>query len=189
MTEVFSDSRYMIRRKVFKLFGGAFHIYDSAGAVTAYCKMKAFKLKEDLRIYRSEEMHEEIIRIAARGVIDFSAAYDVIDSSSGQKIGTLQRRGVKSMLRDEWAILDASDSPIGKIIEDSLAMAILRRVVNIVPQTFNATLRDRVVCRYKQRFNPFVFKLEIDFHPEFRDNKSLLIAGGILLAAIEGRQE
>ena len=33
-----------------------FHIYDEAGNVAFYSKMKAFKLKEDLRIYSGEDM-------------------------------------------------------------------------------------------------------------------------------------
>ncbi len=42
---------YTIRRKVLKIFGAAFHIYDPHGNLAGYCKQKAFKLKEDIRIY------------------------------------------------------------------------------------------------------------------------------------------
>lgn len=45
---------YTIRRKVLKLFGAAFHIYNPAGAVVGFCKQKAFKLKEDIRVYTDE---------------------------------------------------------------------------------------------------------------------------------------
>ena len=54
----FQENQYVIRKKILKLFGGAFHIYNSAGAVVGYTKMKAFKLKEDLRMYESEAMQK-----------------------------------------------------------------------------------------------------------------------------------
>jgi uncharacterized protein YxjI len=38
----FGQSRYVIRRKFFKIFGDAFHIYDEAGQVLFYSKLKAF---------------------------------------------------------------------------------------------------------------------------------------------------
>ena len=44
----FGQRRYMIRRKFFKLFGGAFHIYDDAGHVVFYSKMKSFGLRRAL---------------------------------------------------------------------------------------------------------------------------------------------
>src|SRR5688500_795205 len=35
---VFQHKTYLIRRKVLKLFGGAFHVYDAAGSVIGYSK-------------------------------------------------------------------------------------------------------------------------------------------------------
>ena len=52
----FQHNTYLIRQKIFKLFGAAFHIYDPAGNVAFYSKQKAFKLKEDIRIYTNEDM-------------------------------------------------------------------------------------------------------------------------------------
>lgn len=48
ITEVFTHENYLVRRKIFKLFGAAFHIYDPSGKVAFYSKQKAFKLKEDI---------------------------------------------------------------------------------------------------------------------------------------------
>lgn len=72
-----SGEKYTIRRKVLKIFGAAFHIYDAQGQVIGYCKQAAFKLKEDLRIYTDESMQRELLRISARHIIDFGATYDI----------------------------------------------------------------------------------------------------------------
>jgi uncharacterized protein YxjI len=188
----FGQRRYLLRKKFFKLFGGAFHIYDDAGNVAFYSKMKAFKLKEDLRVFTSEEMNEEVLSIKARNILDISATYDVTDTASGQKIGALRRKGLKSILRDEWLILDANDQEIGNIQEDSLALALVRRLLsNLVPQTFTGTLGGTPVLTFRQHFNPFIQKIALDFSVDTggKLDRRLGIAAAVLLCAIEGRQQ
>ena len=186
----FSENEYLIRRKILKLLGGAFHVYDAHNSVVAYSKMKAFKLKEDLRMFTGEDMEKELFRIQARNIIDFAATYDVFDSSTGSKIGALRRRGLKSIFADEWLILDAQDREIGTIKEDSLLMAFVRRfLVNIIPQSYHCTIQDRPACTFKQNFNPFVMKIRVRFEECPDVDRNLVMAGGLLLCAIEGKQK
>lgn len=186
----FGHTTYLIRRKVFKLFGGAFHIFDASGSPVFYSKQAAFKLREDIRLFTGEDMSTEILTIRARKIVDFSAAYDVIDSRSGQKVGALKRKGWKSILQDHWIIMDPNDREIGFVEEDSKLLAILRRFVNLIPQKYYAELGGTEVCTYRQKFNPFVLKLVVDFSPdtEGRLDRRLGLAAAILLSAIEGRQ-
>ena len=93
---------YTIRRKVFTFLGAKFHIYNADGALIGFCSQKAFKLKEDIRIYSDETMSNERLAINARSVIDFSAAYDVTDSVNNVKLGALRRKGLASLFRDAW---------------------------------------------------------------------------------------
>jgi uncharacterized protein YxjI len=188
----FGQSRYMIRKKFFKLFGGAFHIYDDAGNVVFYSKMKAFKLKEDLRVFTGEDMQEEVLGIKARNILDISATYDVTDTATGRKLGALRRKGLKSIIRDEWLILDANDQEVGTIQEDSMLLALVRRFLsNLVPQTFQGTLGGAPVFTFRQRFNPFIPKIDLDFSMDTggRLDRRLGIAAAVLLSAIEGRQQ
>lgn len=188
MSSVTEAAEYLIRRKVFTIVGAKFHIYDAEGNLIGFSKQKAFKLKEDIRIYSDESMTEELLWIQARNIIDFSAAYDVIDVPAQTKLGALRRRGFKSILRDAWELLDATDQLIGKIEEDSMGMAILRRFINLIPQSFHATVDGRVVAQYRQNFNPFVLKLRVSIAPDCPLDRKLLLAAGVLLVAIEGRQ-
>jgi uncharacterized protein YxjI len=182
----------MIRRKVFKLLGEAFHIYDEAGRVILYSKMKAFRLREDIRLYESDAMREELLLIAARNVIDFSAAYDVTDVPSGERVGTLKRRGISSLVRDTWLIEDAAGREIGHCEEDSLALSLVRRtVLNILPQNFTGQVDGRDVFHFRRRFNPFILKMDLDFTMDTAPllDRRLGLALGVLLSAIEGRQD
>jgi uncharacterized protein YxjI len=190
----FAHDQFTIRRQVFTFFHRKFHVYDPAGNLVLFCKAKAFKLKEDLRLYADESESQEIVRISARSIIDFSAAYDVIDSASGQKLGALRRKGLKSMFRDSWEVLDAGDRPVGTIAEDSTLKALVRRFVDIaaalMPQKFHVNLGNELAATFKQNFNPFVQKLAVDFSPDrgHRLDRLFGLASGILVMAIEGRQ-
>lgn len=192
MSEVLSANQYMIRRKVFTLFGAKFHIYDPEGRVIGFSKQKAFKLREDIRVFSDETMDEELLLIQARNIIDFSASYDVIDPADDSKLGALRRKGFSSLIRDSWEFLDAEDQLIGRIEEDSMGMALLRRFLsNLIPQTFHASADGEQLATYRVHFNPFVYKMTVTIEPDATEllDTRILLAGGILLAAIEGRQE
>jgi uncharacterized protein YxjI len=188
----FSHSTYLIRRKIFKVFGGAFHIYGPTGQLAFYSRLKAFKLKEDIRLYTGEDMKTEALVIKARQVLDISATYDVIDPSTNQEVGALKRKGLKSILKDEWIFMDTNDREIGYVKEDSTVLALVRRfLTNLIPQTYHGDIDGSQVCTFKQNFNPFVMKITADFSPDINGllDRRLGIAAAVLLSAIEGRQQ
>lgn len=178
---------YRLRRKVLKVFGASFHVYDG-DRVVAFCSQKAFALKEDIRLFADESKQTELLWIRARQVIDFAASYDVVDSASQQKVGALRRRGLRSMFRDSWLVLDVDDREIAKVEEDSTLMATLRRFLsNLIPQTFHLDCGPTAAV-LKQRFNPFVYSLDVTVPADCTLDRRLVLAVAVLLAAIEGRQ-
>lgn len=185
-------TRFLVRRKIFKLFGAAFHVYDPEGNVVFYSSLKAFKLKEEIRLYTGEDMQQEVMNIQARHVIDIAATYDVFDSLTGVKVGALKRKGLKSIFKDEWIFMDASDQQIGLVKEDSPLLAFIRRtLVNLIPQTYLLEMNSgNKVGFFKQTFNPFVMKLIVDLSEDTEGqlDRRLALAAAVLLCAIEGRQ-
>jgi uncharacterized protein YxjI len=191
---VFTQQKYVVRRKVIKLLGGAFHVYDANENVIGYSKMKAFKLKEDIRLYTGEDMTNELLTIKARSIMDLGTTYDVVDPRTQQKVGALRRKALKSMIRDEWAILNPRDQEVGLIQEDSTGLAIIRRFVDLaayfIPQKYFVTLNGVPVANFSQNKNPFVYRLTVDMTPDATGmfDRRLAIAAAILLAAVEGKQ-
>jgi len=105
----FSHDHYTIRSQFFRLFGGAFHIFAGDGALVLYSDQKRFRLKEDIRLYDDEAKTTELLRISTESVFDFSGAYGVHDSATGERVGTLKREGLSStFLRDQWQVFDAA---------------------------------------------------------------------------------
>lgn len=186
----FDHPRYMIRRKFFRIFGEGFHILDSQGQLAFFANMKGFRLKEDLRVYTGEDRAQEVLALTARGIFDFGATYEVKDTTTGERLGALRRKGLASLLRDEWAILDADDREIGRIQEDSLFFAVLRRVLPFLPQTWIASIRETEVARFHQHLSPWVLKVSVAFSTgtESLLDRRMGIAMAVLLNAVEARQ-
>jgi uncharacterized protein YxjI len=191
MQDRFTYGQYLVRRKILKLLGGAFHIYGPQGQLVFYSKMKAFKLKEDIRLYTDESMSTEVLTIKARNILDMSSTYDVVDPVANERVGALKRKGMKSIIKDEWIFLDTRDQEIGYIREDNMMLALIRRfVINWIPQSYQGEINGTTVCSFNQNFNPFVMKINLDFSQD-RNNlldRRLGIAAAILLCAIEGKE-
>ena len=185
------QTEFTIRRKILTLFGAKFHIRNQADELIGFSKQKAFRLKEDIRVYTDESMSSPLIAINARNVIDFSASYDVTDSVTGSPLGSFRRKGMASLVQDQWIVMDANGSEVAKIREDSTALALVRRFLplgNLVPQHFNiAGEKGESFGEYRTHFNPFVHRMTVTVFENSQLNPMLLLAGGILIIAIEGR--
>jgi len=187
--------RYTIRRKVLQLFGASFHIHDAQGRVVGFSSQKAFKLREDVRIFADESRSRELLAIRARQVVDWSAAYDVVDSTEERKVGTLRRKGWSSLVRDTWEVLDADERPVARLQEDSTVMALLRRLLsNLIPQRFHleplqAAAAPGALATMQVRFNPFVYRLDVEVLDPAAVDPRLVLATAVMLAAVEGRQQ
>jgi uncharacterized protein YxjI len=192
MNPIFQFPTYLLKRQAIALTG-KFRFYDPAGRLVMFSEQKMFRLREDIRVYDGEDKAHEVLSIKARQIMDFSAAYDVVDTELNQKVGVLRRKGLRSILRDEWEVLDANDQAIGQLFEDSVGLALLRRLVlgSWLPQNYDLTFGETRVADLKQNFNPFRYELNLDFSMDTtnRLDRRVGIAAGILLAAVEGRQD
>lgn len=191
LSYAFQHRQYLFRRQVFKLFGGAFHVYNGNGRLVFYSQQKAFKLREDFRVYADESQREELLTIKTPKILDIGATYDVRDATTGEAVGAIRRKGLKSIVRDEWIFLSNDGGEIGKLAERSAIGALLSRFINLIPQTYVITSADgRKVGEIRQHFNPFVLRYSMEIvEPVPSIDRRLVIAAGILLAGIEGRQQ
>jgi uncharacterized protein YxjI len=191
MNPIFQFPTYLLKRQAIALTG-KFRFYDPAGRMVMFSEQKMFRLREDIRVYDGEDKMREVLSVKARQIMDFSAAYDVVDTEMNQKVGALRRKGLRSILRDEWEVLDANDRVIGQLFEDSIGLALLRRLVlgSWLPQNYDMTVGETRVADLKQNFNLFRYELNLDFSMDTtnRIDRRVGIAAGILLAAVEGKQ-
>jgi hypothetical protein len=166
------------RRKFFVIVGAKITVADPQNDRTVgFIQMKAWKLREDVRLYSDESATNEIIRIHARNIIDFGGTYDVYDSKTSATLFSLRRKGLKSsFVRDHWDVLDHSDATIGDVQETSKGLAFVRRWLEIIPivgpfidlalafapQTYSISMGGQQVAVITHRKNPFIVKMSLD---------------------------
>jgi hypothetical protein len=191
MNPIFQHPSYLLKRQAIAL-AGKFRFFDPMGNLVMFSEQKMFKWREDIRVYADEAKTQEVLSIKARQIVDFSAAYDVVDTALNQKVGALRRKGLRSILRDEWEVLDANDNVKGLLFEDSMGLALLRRLLlgSWLPQNYDISFGETRVADLKQNFNLFRYELNLDFTMDAGHllDRRLGIAAGILLAAVEGKQ-
>jgi hypothetical protein len=89
----------------FKLLAIASQIWvrDGAGHLLCYVRQKAFKLKEAVKVYADEAQTNLLYTIGADRIIDFSAEYHIRDAT-GQPLGMVKRRGMRSLWRAQYEV-------------------------------------------------------------------------------------
>lgn len=188
LPDLLKDHDFTIKEKVLSV-GHKYSIENSRGQLVGYCKQKILKLKEDIRIYKTKNMEEELFRIKQENILDFSGTFKVIDSKTDQPIGYLARKGVKSMVKDEWVIMDANKNQIGMVKEDSLLKAIIRRyILKMLPYNYKIFLGGQKIGNYKEKFTLLkdIYNLDMSNDPNFNLDRRLILSIAICLDAIEG---
>lgn len=118
----------------FKILAIASQIYirDSSGNLLAYVKQKLFKLKEDINVFADENQTQLLFNIKADRVLDFSAKYNFTDAR-GTHLGSIKRKGMRSIFRATYEIYDASDRQVMKINEENGWVKVIDALIGELP--------------------------------------------------------
>lgn len=188
MAKLIELNQYLIREKFLKFFGNEFHIMDEHDQLYGFCEQKKFKIKEDIRLYDDESKNNEWLIIKQRNLVDAWGGFDIFDPIENQHLGTVRRKFWKSLLRTKWQVLDSDENDIGMLLEDSLAQAIARRVLRILPKKYTLhTMGNEKPITMRQKFNPIIKKLIVNIPPENNFNRKFIAGLAIVISALDGR--
>ena len=114
-------------------FSSDFNITDKNGNYVAYVRQKIFKLKDDVIVFNDESKSQELFRIKANQWIDFNASYSITDLVQEKNFGRLARKGMRSLWKSQYNILDENDQPKYQINEDNAWTKVLDGFVSEIP--------------------------------------------------------
>ncbi len=184
-------TQFRVKTKLISFIHDYFRVFDVDGNLIAYAQKKGFRLREDMRIFSDASKAHELLSIKTKSIIDFGASYELHDSQTGELLGSFRRSGFKSLLRDHWCIIAPGGETVYELLEDSMLMSMLRRMLsNLIPARYHLKQEGQVKdCQFKQNFNPFLLHYHCSI-PEWdnRYDKRLALAMVILLLSIEGKQ-
>jgi hypothetical protein len=118
----------------FKILALAPQIYvqDASGQEVCYVKQKLFKLREKVEVFTNSSRQNLLATIQADRIIDFNAAY-AFRTPDGQQFGAVRRRGLRSLWKAHYEILDPAGQVAYDIREENPWSKILDSVLGDIP--------------------------------------------------------
>jgi uncharacterized protein YxjI len=184
----FSHPTYTIKRPFWSLFGRKFHVYSPDGSLVCFVKHPLLKIRQEFTLFADESESTPLLTLRSRQIIAINRCYDVFDARGGEKVGTIRSRGLKSILRDTWDLLDPSDQPVGLVQEDGAAL--LRRFLPILTGKWHIELYQQEVAKIRQVFRFFVKEFTLDLSMnQGRLDARFAIACALLALMAESQRE
>jgi uncharacterized protein YxjI len=202
LTALDSTDRLLIQQ-VFKPIGNEYRISVPApgskdeGAPILFVKQKKLSFREDIRFRLSPDDEGHAFMIKSKSVFEFRGRHEVLDSE-GTVIGLLEKDFTRSLLRSHWRVRDVSGRELLETHESSWTIALLRRVVGLLPEwlaplgliPFNFVLRreGREVGTYRRVLGKLRDRYVLEVTPELADvDRRLLVAFAVGLDALQDR--
>jgi uncharacterized protein YxjI len=202
LAELEATDRILVQQ-VFKPVANEYRISIPADGSTdegkplLYVKQKTLKVREDIRFRLSPDDDGHVFMIKSKSVFEFRGRHEVLDAD-GAAIGLLEKNFGRSLLRSHWHVRDSSGTEVVESHEASWAIAIVRRVVGLLPDwlapfallPFNFVLRrdGHEVGRYRRVLGTFRDRYLLEIGPDLAGvDRRLLVAFAIGLDALQDR--
>lgn len=108
-------------------------VTDASGKTVLYTKQKMFKFREHVEIFTDNTQATRLAEIKADKVIDWSARYSSTDAS-GQPIGSVGRKGWRSLWRSHYEVFNPGDAdPDFSIHEENPGAKVMDSLLGEIP--------------------------------------------------------
>lgn len=181
-----TQSHYLIRRKFWSVFERVFRVFTGDGQLIMYIQHPLLKLREEFTVYADEAKTRPLLRVKSRQIIALNGSYDVSDAETDELLGSVQKQGLRSLVRDRFVLLDASGAEIGYAEEQGAAL--LRRLFPLLPSRHAVFVAGEQVAVVRQRLRLFAREFAVDARPSSVDPRFVLAVALLALIA-EARRE
>lgn len=195
-----TQNHYIIKRKFWSVFERVFRVFTHDGQLFMYIQHPLLRFREEFVVYADEAKTRPLLRVKSKQVIAINFAFDVSDAQTGAFLGTVQKRGWRSIVRDKFILLDADGREIGYAEEQGASL--LRRFIPLLtsqhaifafasPQPAGTAQQGAmadVVAQIQQTFRFFTKEFRVDVRPSQLDQRFVLAVALLALIA-ESRRE
>lgn len=184
----FSYPRYTIKRPFWSFFGRTFRVYAPDGRLIMFIKHPIFRMREEFQVWGDENQTYALLGIKSRQIVAINFAYDIVDARNNQWLGTVQKKGLKSIVRDTFDLLDQSGNVVGKAEEKGAS--ILRRFFPWLTSKHAIEIGGVTVTEIKQIFRFFIKEFTVDLSMGVgRIDPRFAMAVALLALMAESRRE
>jgi len=107
-------------------------VRDARAQLVFYVRQKALKLKESVTVFGDEGQTLPRYTIQADRVLDFNARYNFADTE-GRRLGSLRRRGMRSIWKAHYEIYDEADRLVLEIKEENAWTKVADALLGEIP--------------------------------------------------------
>lgn len=181
-----TQSHYIIKRNFWSFFERTFRVSTMDGQLTMLIKHPLLKLREEFTVWGDEARTRPLLLIKSRQMVAINYQFDVTDAGTGQALGTVQKQGLKSIVRDRFKILDAAGVEIGYLEEQGAAL--LRRFLPFLTSHHQVFIGGQVAADIRQKFRFFTKEFVVQLNPSAVDPR-FVMACALLALIAEARRE
>lgn len=181
-----TQSHYTIKRKFWSVFERVFRVFTPDGQLFMYIQHPIFRLREEFVVYADEAQTRPLLRLKSRQVIAINFSYDITDANTGELLGTVQKKGLRSIIRDKFILLDASGQEIGYAEEQGASL--LRRFIPLLTSKHAIFADGQQVAFIQQVFRFFTKEFGVTLQPS-RFEPRFVLAVALLALISESRRE
>jgi uncharacterized protein YxjI len=183
---VANQTRYRIRRNLWSIFDRKFYVETMDGQPVLFVKHPVFRLREEFSVCTDETERVPVFKLKSRQMLAINFNYDITDANTGALVATIQKKGLKSIIRDKFHIMDSNGQEIGTMEEQGAS--VLRRFIPILTSKHELQIQGRRAAYVTQLFRFFNREFEVEVTPGMMDQRFILSCA--LLAVIaESRRE
>lgn len=159
--DLYQQPAYLIVRPFWSLLGRVYRVYAPDGRLAMFVRHPFFRLRDRLILFADEDETVPLLEIGNRSLLSFNMCHDVLDASSGVRLGSVRTRGLSWMFRDAWDVLDPEDRVCGSMQEDTFSL--VRRFLRFWPGRHHIEIGGEVAALLVQQFRMFrkVFSLQV----------------------------
>ncbi|MDP0491044.1 MAG: hypothetical protein Q7Q71_08365 [Verrucomicrobiota bacterium JB023] len=103
------DFPLQLRFKVLTLFSQKATVTDANGQFVCFLKQRSFRFREKVEVFADPERSQLLATISADRILDWSARYTFHDAN-GQEIGSVGRKGGRSLWRAHYEVFNPGDN-------------------------------------------------------------------------------
>jgi uncharacterized protein YxjI len=183
---VATQSQYVIKRKFWSFMERKFRVLTLDGQLIMFVKHPVLKWREEFVFTADEEETNPIFVLKATKAIAINFNYLVTDAKTGEFVASIQKRGLKSLLRDKFLISDAAGTEIGHMEEQGAS--VLRRIFPFLTSKHEVVIRGQRAAYITQKFRFFNKEFGVEVSQGATDPRFVL-ACALLAVMAEARRE
>ena len=181
-----TQSHYVIKRRFWSFLERVFRVFTGDGQLIMYIQHPLLKLREEFMVYADEAKTRPLLRVKSAQIIAINFSYEVHDATTNELLGSVQKKGLRSIIRDKFHIFDAAGTEIGYAEEQGASL--LRRFFPFLTSKHAIFQGTQQIAFIRQQFRFFTKEFTVDTQPNSMDPRFVLAVALLALMA-EARRE